>query len=619
MHPESRSPTNAAGGDGFSNNRFASRGDWIRALEALTSPAASQLQPDFADLPLPGGGASYGEVGRRLERVVRVLLGSALLANATGEESSLAPFAKALAVGTDPESPAFFGIPGDLDQRVVEMAGVSLALAICPAALWEARPVEVRERLAAWLASGNQVQLPPNNWALFRIFTNAVLHRLGMPAADDPSAADWAAVDECYVGEGWYNDGQTGRTESFDYYNPCGFHYYSLLTMLLHPEMEAGRAEKIRDRALAIAPAVAALQADTGLHLPFGRSLTYRFVPAGFAGVCAVAGLDDAGTRRQEIARCLRFWGKQDFRDGGGLLTIGFTYPNTHFSENYNAPGSPYFALNAFLPLWLPEDHPFWNTPAPPPVERPLRISLTIPRLTVVEDHDHHRGIFAGQRQSWALRHEGEKYAKFAYSSRHGFQVSGGWHGLHRLGFDSSAAISEDGALWRLRERPEDCRLLSDGSAFSRWTVPGWIDAESTVDEVGGLQIRHHVLRVHRPLDWLEGGWPFPIRSPDPVADGRMEEEGDSTVFLYRSGSPWFSALAPLAGHSGTCGIVGCDPNLNVLHPLTVLPYFREHLEPGTHERSMLVGGFGWDPVSWRESLRQKKATKASDHPEIHK
>lgn len=189
-HPDSRSLTTATSRDGFSNNPFAHRNDWIHALESLTTPAASRLQPDFADLPLPGGGASYGEAGRRLERVVRVLLGSALLANATGEASSLAPFAKALAVGTDPESPAFFGVPGDLDQRVVEMAGVSLALAICPAALWEAQPSEIRKRLAAWLASGNQAQLPPNNWALFRIVTNAVLHRLGIPAADDPSAAD---------------------------------------------------------------------------------------------------------------------------------------------------------------------------------------------------------------------------------------------------------------------------------------------------------------------------------------------------------------------------------------------------------------------------------------------
>lgn len=604
-HPDSRSLTSAASRDGFSNNPFAHRNDWIRALASLVDPVVRRLQPAAADLRLPGGGASHGEPGMRLERVARVLLGAALLARATGQEAPLVPFAESLAVGTDPNSPAFFGFPRDLDQRVVEMATISLALAICPAGLWESQPAGVHERLAVWLASGNRAQLPPNNWALFRILTNAVLHRLGVPAANDPTALDWAAVDECYVEAGWYNDGQTGQTESFDYYNPCGFHYYSLLAMHLHPAMARERAQRICERALAIAPAVTALQAETGLHLPFGRSLSYRFVPAGFAGACALVGLGEAGSQREEVARCLRFWAEQDFRDGGGLLPIGFTYPNTQFSENYNAPGSPYFALNAFLPLWLPEDHPFWNMPAPPPAERPHRISLTIPRLTIVEDNDHHRAIFAGQRQSWALRHEGEKYAKFAYSSRHGFQVSGGWHGLHRLGFDSSAAISEDGTLWRLRERPEDCHLLPDGSAFSRWTVPGWIDAESTVNDIAGLQIRRHVLRVHRPLVWIEGGWPFPICSPNAGEDGRLEGESDSTAFLHRPGSQWFSAVAPLPGHSGTCGIVVCDPNLNVLHPLTLLPYFRETLEPGTHERRLLVGGFGVDPLSWRESLRK--------------
>ncbi len=589
--------------DNFSNNRFDSRADWTRGLATLVGPAVGRLDPASADLPLPGGGASYGEPGARLERVARVLTGAALLARATGDETPLAPFAKALAVGTDPDSSAFFGFARDLDQRVVEIASVALALAICPGSLWEAHPPSVRDRLVTWLTSANRVQLPPNNWALFRILTNAVLHRLGVSSQNDPSESDWAAVDECYIGGGWYNDGVAGQTEAFDYYNPCGFHYFSLLAMHLHPEMDSDRADRIRERALAIAPDVGALQSREGLHLPFGRSLTYRFVPGSFAGACAIAEVGDAGAQREEIVRCLRFWAGQDFRDGGGLLPIGFTYPNTHFSEHYNAPGSPYFALHAFLPLLLPEEHPFWNAPAAPAGERPSRVVLNKPRMTVVEDHGHHRAVFAGQRLAWALRHEGEKYAKFAYSSRHGFQVSGGWHGLMRLGFDSSAAISEDGDLWRLRERPQDCQLLPGGAAFSRWIVPGWIEAESTVDDVGGVQIRRHVLRVLRPLVWLEGGWPFPIRSPDPTSDGRVEERGDSGALLHLPESNWFSAMMPAPGHSGTCDIVGCDPNLNVLHPLTMLPYFRETLETGTHERTLIVGGFGLNPAAWQEAL----------------
>ena len=43
------------------------------------------------------------------------------------------------------------------------------------------------------------------------------------------------------------------------------------------------------------------------------------------------------------------------------MLSIGYGYPNLFMCESYNSAGSPYWALKAFLPLALPEDHPFWT------------------------------------------------------------------------------------------------------------------------------------------------------------------------------------------------------------------------------------------------------------------
>ena len=37
----------------------------------------------------------------------------------------------------------------------------------------------------------------------------------------------------------------------------------------------------------------------------------------------------------------LRYWGSQPIFDRGGILTIGYQYPNLIMSERYNAPGSP--------------------------------------------------------------------------------------------------------------------------------------------------------------------------------------------------------------------------------------------------------------------------------------
>ena len=43
-----------------------------------------------------------------------------------------------------------------------------------------------------------------------------------------------------------------------------------------------------------------------------------------------------------------------------GVMPVGYAYPNLIMSEPYNSAQSPYWALKAFLPLMLPEDHPFW-------------------------------------------------------------------------------------------------------------------------------------------------------------------------------------------------------------------------------------------------------------------
>lgn len=60
------------------------------------------------------------------------------------------------------------------------------------------------------------------------------------------------------------------------------------------------------------------------------------------------------------------YWMKQPIFDNGGILTVGYTYPNLFMSETYNAPGSPYWALKAFVFLALPDDHPFWQADEAP-------------------------------------------------------------------------------------------------------------------------------------------------------------------------------------------------------------------------------------------------------------
>ena len=121
-------------------------------------------------------------------------------------------------------------------------------------------------------------------------------------------------------------------------------------------------------------------------------------------------------------------------------------------SEEYNAPGSPYWAMKTFRLLALPDDHPFWSAEA-----APLPAAYTAPGLTLqpaahlllqrrpnggvnlyapaeVEKNDH--GQFA------------EKYGKFCYSTRFGFSASRSYAQLAQAAPDSMLAFEIGGQIF---------------------------------------------------------------------------------------------------------------------------------------------------------------------------
>lgn len=102
-------------------------------------------------------------------------------------------------------------------------------------------------------------------------------------------------------------------------------------------------------------------------------------------------------------------------------LTVLFllsTYPSTYATENYNSPGSPYWAFKAFIPLSLPASHPFWSSPELPYPSLPLLAPLTHPgHITSHVSPSHTFLLSSGQACHYPLRHGAEKYGKLAYSS----------------------------------------------------------------------------------------------------------------------------------------------------------------------------------------------------------
>src|SRR5690606_19248622 len=132
----------------------------------------------------------------------------------------------------------------------------------------------------------------------------------------------------------------------------------------------------------------------------------------------AFAGLEvfTPGVVKGIILRHLRWWLKQPIFDRDGILTLGFAYPNLAFCEDYNSPGSPYWALKVFLILALPAEHPFWLAEELPlPALADKRAIPHAQQILVHSEHSQHVYMLtSGQLELNNYVNTEAKYTKFA-------------------------------------------------------------------------------------------------------------------------------------------------------------------------------------------------------------
>ncbi|KAG8988830.1 hypothetical protein FRB94_000375, partial [Tulasnella sp. JGI-2019a] len=341
-----------------------------------------------------------------------------------------------------------------------------------------------------------------------QVLVNLGLARVGAKHSLEAMHDGLDKVEEWYLGDGWYSDGVRAQR---DYYVTFAIHYYCLIYAQISTSFpslyDPERAHRYRTRAAQIAPDMLHyFDPDTGACIPFGRSLTYRFACGAFWGamVYAGVGLDTVSTAvvKGVLMRHLRWWFERpEIFNNDGTLSIGWAYPNLIMAESYNSPGSPYWALKAFLPLALPSTHPFWSEaeapllalPSPHPIPHTYSILIHSRRSP-----SHTYALASGQSATFAsMRHTAEKYSKLCYSATFGFSVPVGAYGLEQAVPDCTLALSDDadikdgnGCHWRVRRVPKDAKMIrgpglsatGDGEGkFEVGMVAGW-DAWRDVD-----------------------------------------------------------------------------------------------------------------------------------------
>ena len=553
----------------------------LRTRDDVAESLLQQLRPCESHLVLGGGGlfvgnsaAHYSDRVALMEGWSRLLWGVAPLLAGGYSWDAFPSFQEGLRNGSDPESPYFWGHVPPRDQRMVEMAAISLALLIRREDFWDPLTRKEKDNLAAWLREVNHKAMSDNNWHFFRVLVNLALSRLGEEHDWEQAEEDLRFLESLYAKDGWYHD-----AVPFDNYNPFAFHFYSMIYYVFMKDVDKERCQRFRDRAFEFAKQYQNYFADDGSQIAYGRSLTYRYAVVSFFSACAFAGLEVLpwGVMKGIVLRNLRWWFRKPIFDSSGILTVGYAYPSLIIADNYNAPGSPYWAFKSYLMLALPEDHPFWMAEEAPMPE--LGTTFLECPCAVFSRHGDGDAVMlsAGQNPAFEMNQRYEKYAKFAYSAHYGFSGALSSYGFELTGCDSMLFLSEGDGYWRTRRETYGHKGCSE-MVCSSWDP--WEDVRITTWLIpwDDMHIRIHRIESGRGLVAKEGGFSI-MRYKDHDLPSEPETMAEAGLASVSFGWGVSFIADPEGKREGS--IVEPKPNLNFLQNTVAVPVLTSEIGKG--------------------------------------
>lgn len=344
------------------------------------------------------------------------------------------------------------------------------------------------------------------------------------------------------------------------------------------------------------------------------------------------------------VLRHLRSWTTPDaagqppgaWLRNDGTVTIGYKYDNLFMSENYNAPGSPYWCMKAFTCLAAPASHPFWTSEElafPNDLIKSVK-ALPDPMHIMVKSGGHTFLLSSGQSAHYYLRAAAAKYSKFSYSSTFGFSCPSGDLGLEQIAADSMLALRDvspgtedvDGETWRVRRLPLDAKLVGRGtpdvhlkSAWRPWAdvkVTTWLVPPQADSPNWYLRVHKIETTSDRVLGTAEGGWATYGQGADGRAlvqafSGNKSLGGDEEKGWARAATKggcvgvWDLKVGGSEGERQG-SLVQNDPNTNVVFSRSILPTLLGEVKPGK-EKWIATAIFGAPPgVAWEKEWERK-------------
>ncbi len=550
--------------------RYHTKTDFTAAFERLLAPIREKLcttagHPDFGHTA-----AVYNQDAVYAEAFLRPLWGLVpYWYGGQGDEELKHAMRRAIVAGTDPESDTYWGKCERFDQRFVEMAPLATAILMVPEVIWDPLTDREKENLHAWMWQINEYEIPTNNWRFFRILTNIAFKHRGAKYSRELLDSDRADIESWYGADGWYHDGPNGQR---DYYVAWAFHFYGLIYAMYEDD---AYAETYRARAKTFAQQFIYWFSERGDSIPYGRSLTYRMAQGSFWSMCALAGVEvyDKAVIKGIVARHLDYWMSSPICDNGGVLTIGYAYPNIGMAEHYNAPGSPYWAMKFFAMLGIPDDDAFWSVEAAP-LPMPEKKKLLPAADMLATRHKGDAVVYVPGTIAWAwFGQSGAKYLKFSYSTRFGFNIKMG-DGCDIEALTDSTMMFNVGGVFCDRRQNLGFEMDED-RIITRWSPIDGIRVTTTITPDATGHTRHHVVESDYACEAYDCGYAVACRDEDECV--RFAEGGSAEARNRFS-------LCRVSSEEGSASIVAASPNANVVYNKTVIPAVKYVIPKGTSE-----------------------------------
>ncbi|MBO4906376.1 MAG: DUF2264 domain-containing protein [Bacteroidaceae bacterium] len=289
---------------------------------------------------------------------------------------------QAYANAVDPDSPDYLGW-GSGSQTLVDAAYLVESFLRAYDTLWTPLDTLTKARYIKELQGLRHYAPPYSNWLIFVALEEAFLMRVGADYDEYRVHVGLNKIEEWYVGDGWYSDGQAF---AFDYYNSfviqpmyneciavvreCKGDSYRLLHRVGPNDGGLRRAQQALERMQKFAVILERFISPEGTFPVFGRSIPYRMAALQPLALLAwkqqlPEELHDGQVRAALTAVMHRMFDLKSNYNEGGYLTIGFVGNAAQTPvDTYTNNGSLYMASLCFMPLGLPASAPFWTAPA---------------------------------------------------------------------------------------------------------------------------------------------------------------------------------------------------------------------------------------------------------------